>query len=346
MRFRTLVLGSILALGAGLTAQTQTVIYNDGSSPTSGGGNAFPFGSEGIRYQSLMTASQMGAKAGFINDILIGGYSVYPNIAIGYGDIEIRMGMTSATSLTTSWSTNNPKPTTVYRGPLRANMSYGKWVGIGLPVPYLYIPSSTTPNLCIEVIVWKVDDKGGYSTGSNFYYPQASGNVQRAFRYQWTTNQTQAPLTGSSGCRWGLVFNDGNYTYAGYGCPGSNSKTPTTGTSSSGWPQLGVQFPITVTNAPASAPAFLFIGGDFAKFAGVVPLPFDLAPFGAPKCMVWNDHLLAIGTGTDSSGAAKIPLLAPNTLPSHVRIYGYWWCLDKQANKLGFAMSDQSKLIY
>ena len=187
--FALLLVLPILAGGTG--AQTQNIAWFQDNVPT-GSGNAFPWGSEGIRYQCIVPQSILGGlKPVVVNDILVAGRSA--DIDIVYGDIEIRMGVTTTSVPAASWTTNNPKPTTVYRGKLRVKFEVGKWNGIGMPASYTFIPTSLQDNLCIEVIIWKVDDKGNSVVAPNFYFPLSSANNPRAYLYQWTGKQTQGP---------------------------------------------------------------------------------------------------------------------------------------------------------
>ena len=337
MRTRSVLIAFSL-LASTLCAQ-QNVKWTDGSTASTGGGNAFPWGSEGVRYQQIVQQSVLGKVPGHIKDIYVAGAATQEVV---YGDIEIRMGITQQTSLAANWNTNNPNPTTVYRGPLRVSFVANTWTGIGLPTKYLWLPKATTDNLCIEVIVWKVTDKGG-TTGTNFMFPRVSTSQGRAFRYQWTTNQTQGPLTGTTtASRLGLIFNDGNFVPLGKGCPGSNG-TPTIGSKPGTWPVALKPFAVQLSSGPQTAPVFLFIGSTDTKWL-TLQLPFDLAPLGAKGCMVWHDQLVVVASATNATGDASFQITAPN-IPD-LYVMASWWCLDKGANKLGFTTSGYGKLIY
>ena len=64
-----------------------------------------------------------------------------------YADVEIRAGLTTLTSLTSSWTTNLGAPVAVYRGPLRVRFLVDQWVPLGLPVPIPWGPTSAADNL-------------------------------------------------------------------------------------------------------------------------------------------------------------------------------------------------------
>jgi hypothetical protein len=309
-----MLLAAVLCLG-GLTAQ-QNIVYADGDpSPTTGGGNAFPFGSVGIRYQSIFPHSLFGPgplNIVTIRDILVSGHTT--DLEAVYDDIEIRMGPTKQSAPTTDWATNLPLATakTVYRGPLRIRFTNGVWGGIGLPKPYLYLPLANTDNLCVEVIVWAASQHT-----ANFYYPKASGLINRAFRYGWVANQTQPALTGTSGCRMAFVLNNGNIATAGQGC-NSSANTPLLMTNDT-WPQLGQPVKFSLGGAAAFKPGFLVLGAQV--------IAIDLGIAGSPGCVLWNDPLLGVPVVTDAQGGASLTATVPqNTLPA--TLYGHWLVLE------------------
>jgi hypothetical protein len=316
----TLFCVALLSLGS-VTAQ-QNVIWNDGSSPTAGSSNAFPFGSVGIRYQSIVPYSLFNKPANTIREILVAGSNT--NIEAVYEDIEIRMGLTTLTTPTMNWATNNPKPTTVYRGKLRIRFTGSPasvWGGIGLPNPYLYLPLQKE-NLCVEVIVHKASRHA-----SNFCFPRASSAVNRAFRFNWVT-QNQPPLVGTLGCRMGFVTESGSITTAGAGCK-SSANTNLTISASNTWPEPFKPLTFGLAGALKTSPAFFVLGTKLTCF--------DLAIAGAPGCFLWNDLLITVGTVTDNAGAAKLFTVAPAASGTGI---AHWIVLDKNANNAGLTTSD------
>ncbi|MHC4079667.1 MAG: hypothetical protein ACYST0_14660, partial [Planctomycetota bacterium] len=180
------------------SGQTQRNVWFPDSNAAAGGANTFPWSAPGIRYQCIFTAAQMGNKPCLVNDVWAAPQlSMLPKIRTAfYDDIEIRMGMTSAATVTGSWSSNNPNPTTVYRGPLRVTFEVSKWRGLGLPKPFVYLPLPSIPNLCFEVIIWKAN----LSNVTGIRALVGTG-TRRAFRNTWTSNQSIAPLTGASAAK-------------------------------------------------------------------------------------------------------------------------------------------------
>jgi hypothetical protein len=328
---KTLGACCVLTLGI-LTAQTQNIVYADGdSNPTTGSRNAFPFGTPGIRYQAIYPHSLFGTKAlniATIRDILVAG--TVTNVERVYDDIEIRMGITQQVRPTTNWTTNNPNPTTVYRGKLRVRCvgsPASLWGGIGLPKPYLYLPLSNQDNLCVEVIVWRAASGG--------YFTRSSTSLYRAFRNGWPGNQSQAPLTGTGACRMAFVLDNGNIALAGQGCQ-SSGNTPLVLSTNPSWPQPGKSLSINLTGSVKGLPAFLVVGTQY--------LWFDLAAAGAPGCFLWNEVLVPVPTATNASGGASFSATIPaNVQP--VTLLTHWVVFDRQANAAQLTTSDYATII-
>ncbi len=340
----------VLFLAPVLPAQSRSIAWFKDNSPTAGSGNAFPWGSEGIRYQAILPGSLFNHRPALIQDLLVAGRT--KDVEIVYGDIEIRMGVTQQGVPTTNWTTNNPKPTTVYRGPLRIRFKVGKWTPVGLPNPYFFLPKSSKDNLCFEVIVRKVLDKGGYSTGTNFYFPLSGtssspgGAIPRAYRYKWTTNQTQPPFaSSSSGNKMGLILWGGNVVFLGKGCKSSAGTTLAASAPPNTWPALGKPFTLNLSGGAPSTPAFLVLGRSDTKW-GPLNLPFDLGPFGAPGCFLWTEGLGFFPRPVGPQGTASMTLPVPKApVLVGVRLSATWWNLDPKANSLGVATSSYAKLI-
>jgi hypothetical protein len=323
-----------LILACTLSAQTQKIVYHTDSSPTLGSRNAWPFGYNGMRYQTIVPYSTFGGGA-VIRDILLVGTA--SPLEVDYTDIEIRMGLTKLSGPTTNWNTNNPNPTTVYRGPLRVRFAVGKWGGIGLPNYYLYLPRATTDNLCVEVIVWGVRGK---NRGA-FYFLLASATAGRAASGGWVVNQTLTPAVSTMGCKMGFVLNNGNVAFAGTGCK-SSLQTPLT-IGATAWPQINRQFSVTLTGGKPSSLANLVLGVSHAKW-GPTALPLDMAIFGAPTCFIWNDPLIRIPVTTDANGKVSITTIVPPSANSGT-VFAHWWVLDRSANPFGVTSSDYATII-
>ena len=328
---------------AQLPPQPNIVWVNDNTQ--TGNGNAFPFGSDGIRYQTLVTNATMGMAPAMITDVFVNA-GTYVNNEVVYGDIEIKMGKTPVTALSNAWTTNNPNPTTVYRGPLRVRFKTGLWTGIGMPATYFWLPTSTSDNLCIEVIVWSVIDKGVYSQGQNFYYPLAQSSVPRTYLYGWVQgggySNATLPGVGTGGAKLGLLFNDGNMVDLGTGCKSSVQTNLAISFDAGKWPRQGQPFNLNLSGAGNNQLGFVLLGSNDQTW-GSLTLPLDLAVINAPGCKVWNDVLVSLGTVTNASGSATYALQLPAGFVG-LRLYASFGVLDPGANPLGFVTSNYAKL--
>ncbi len=343
-------LAAFLSLAPAAAPQSRTIAWFKDNSPTLGSGNAFPWGSEGIRYQTIVPNTLFKGRPSLIQDILVAGRT--QDVEIAYGDIEIRMGVTTQSALTQNWTTNNPKPTTVYRGPLRVRFKAGRWTPVGLPRSYFFLPRSPKDNLCFEVIVRKVLDKGGYSTGTNFYFPlcgtsaSPGGSIPRAFRYKWTTNQSQPPMTGTSmGNKMGFLLFGGNLVFLGKGCKSSAGTNLAISAPANTFPSLGKPFTLQLLGGLPSTPAFLLLGRSDVRW-GPLNLPFDLGPMGAPGCFLWTSVLTFFVRPVGPKGGASLPLGVPGSSALiGARLTAQWLNLDSRANTLGLTTSSYAKLI-
>ncbi len=333
MRPSVRFLAATVLLAGSLAAQ-QNVLYVGNPVAGTGGGNAFPWGSNGIRYQTIVPSMQLPPVL-VINDIFVAGAPSGTDLDIDYTDIEILIGRTAQVAPVADWNTNNPNPVRVYRGPLRVYFERAAWRGLGLPNAHVFVPTPAEPNMCLEIIVW------GTTTGTgNFYFPETDTGVNRAFRFQWTTNQTQTPLTSGGGSKFGLLLQDGNFVEVGGGCPGSNG-TPRIGAST--YPIGGQTMDLTLSGARPASPAFLSIGASFTSF-GTIPLPLDLGVLGAPSCFVWNDSIVTLQTSTNATGNASITLPIP-VGTAFTRLYATWFNVDIPANSFGLTTSSGGKLL-
>ena len=82
--------------------------------------------------------------------------------------------------------------------------------------------------------------------------------------------------------------------------------------------------------------------GDSNTISGTTPLPFALAPLGAPGCAVQGSLLVTALYGTDPvTGQAVVTVTLPND-PNlgGFHFYNQWFCLDAAANALGLTVSN------
>jgi hypothetical protein len=338
---RLLSASLLVAIFVGADIQGQLppnkIFLSDGNA-ASGSTNAFPWSREQLRYQTIFPAALFNNQPCLVNDILVApSTTMSPTIRTAvYADIEIRMGPTAQASPTTAWTINNPTPTTVYRGPMRVTFEKGMWRGMGLPKPYVHIPTPAKgANLCVEFIMWKITSASGINAVT------APSTVQRAFYYMWTVSQTTQPTVGSSAARMGLICNNGHFVVTETGCMSSSNTT--LAISADTYPKQGNPISISLTGGQPGTPAFLVVGGTDTKSA-LGTFPIDAGPLGAPGCFIWNDWSGFVATATDKSGGATLKFTVPK-IGSAPRAYVHWWNFDKNANTLGVTSSNYGKIL-
>jgi len=129
----------------------------------------------------------------------------------------------------------------------------------------------------------------------------------------------------------------GHYQPYGAGCAGTN------GVPQLGWfgmPLAGSSFDIHLDNAMPSSFAMLSFGTSNTN-SGSTPLPYSLAPHGAPNCSVLGALLVTVLYPTDANGHGVVTVSLPND-PSLAGfdIYDQWFCFDATANPLGITVSN------
>jgi hypothetical protein len=125
------------------------------------------------------------------------------------------------------------------------------------------------------------------------------------------------------------------YSTFGAGCLGSRG-VPTLQPQSNALPRVNTPFTVQANNLPLTGPAFLFFGLSNTNY-GPTPLPFDLAPVGAPGCnlAVSGDllfgfpNILGVGTWT---------FTVPNQ--PGVVFYQQAFAFDPAANSLGLTVTN------
>ncbi|MCB9877959.1 MAG: hypothetical protein H6835_10185 [Planctomycetes bacterium] len=338
-------------LGALLSAASlvaQNVVYHDDASPLSGAGNAFPFGVETVRLQQLIPNAVLGTSPCVIQDLyvdpLISNSQGLHVSQVFYGDIEVRMGATQLSVLTTDWATNSPTPTTVYRGPLLVRFEKNRWCALGLPRSFAWNPASAADNLVVEFIVWDVADTGAVIPNPSGYFldvrRSVGGSIQRAYRLGWTVAQQPTAIgVDGSGIKLGFLIDDGNFVVHDGECVGSSGAAPRIGAVAGSLPSAGATFDVTIAGGQAGALAALVLGLERESYLGV-SLPYDLQPLGAPGCRMWHGwEAFSSGVVLDAAGSGVTTLLFPPMVPQQARLYGTWLCLDPAANSLGVVPS-------
>lgn len=183
-----------------------------------------------------------------------------------------------------------------------------------------------------------------YSSGQSLRYTNGSGS------YSNSDLTIDTGIGRGDGSFSGSIFADRtwngtvHYTLAGsiskfgVGCLGSNG-IPSH--SASGSPVLGGTINYSLTSGPSNGAAFLVLGNSKTNWSGL-PLPFDLAPIGAPGCIMYCNHSRVIGPiGTSATGSASFPVgIAAQCGLIGVHLYTQFLMIDPGANALGLTSSN------
>ena len=125
------------------------------------------------------------------------------------------------------------------------------------------------------------------------------------------------------------------YTARGAGCAGTAGTPSLTATK----PWIHDTFTVTVTNLPAGAPTFLYLGLSDKQW-GVISLPLDLRILGAPTCSLYIDSLFNLAmanTGGTATFSAPIPNQA---VFAGITFFNQAYAADKGANAAGLVVSN------
>ncbi|MBL8747614.1 MAG: hypothetical protein JNK78_00535, partial [Planctomycetes bacterium] len=123
----------------------------------------------------------------------------------------------------------------------------------------------------------------------------------------------------------------------GAGCQGSNGVPVQT---AGGQPDLEETVLYGIESTPASAIAIALFGFSSTSWAGA-PLPADLAPIGAPGCILRTEPSVMLAVVTSAQGIARLPIVI-GTDPSTIgRVwYSQFLVLDPPANAFGATLSN------
>lgn len=129
----------------------------------------------------------------------------------------------------------------------------------------------------------------------------------------------------------------GHYEALGTGCPGASRMTPELGWN--GIPNVGGSMDVLLQNGVANDFALLTIGDSVTTWLGN-PLPYNLAPQGAPGCLVYNSVASTALVLTDGAGGASYTLNIPPTGSLFgYQFYDQWFVHDATANPLTYKVS-------
>jgi hypothetical protein len=131
--------------------------------------------------------------------------------------------------------------------------------------------------------------------------------------------------------------NPASYTTSGSGCPGTNTQAPLLATADRPW--LGEPFEVTVSQLPAASLMVFLLGFSNTTWA-LGALPFDLAVFGMPGCLLQVDPAGSVFVA-GSGGSATWSLGVPNNAGLlGLQFHNQAGAIDPGANAAGFTVSN------
>ncbi|MEZ5989903.1 MAG: hypothetical protein R3F30_12410 [Planctomycetota bacterium] len=327
-------LSAVLLLAG--TAAAQTSLYFP-DNQASGTCNVIPFGSTASsistwgnqKYQCVIDSASMPTAPQIITDL---GFAPCGTGVSYFKTIKIQMGYSASTTLSTTFAANLGKPVTVLDSKeYRWHHTGNAWNRIGLQGQFLYIPSNG--HLVVDIEVTGANLESGSGTGFH-----RSTTLQRVYAVGWATTP---PATGSSSIaaqKIQLVMTEADAAIFGQGCKGSNG-VPTLALNGTG--KLNSSFSVDLAGAPASSAALLLLSGTSSP-----PLPVDLGVIGAPTCLLCVGLDFAFGFPTDATGASSVKFPIPNDQGLvRAKAWFQWVPVDKQANQLGFTLSNFGRVL-
>lgn len=136
---------------------------------------------------------------------------------------------------------------------------------------------------------------------------------------------------------WDNHVNGSIVTIIGAGCAGS-SGTPTH--AATGTPEIGATVNYNLANAPAFTLGITAFGFDAVSWNGQ-PLPFNLAPVGAPGCLLRINALILDSGLTTMAGTRSHPITFPNTTSLiGNQLFSQYLVYDPPANAFDFTITN------
>ncbi len=109
-------------------------------------------------------------------------------------------------------------------------------------------------------------------------------------------------------------------------------------------PTVGTPVPFRAQPMAPSSAAFLAVGLSRTS-SGAIPLPYSLAPHGAPGCSVQADPLVTMLAVSDGAGVVTRSMVFGAPALVGQAVYAQWICLDPTANALGMTTSDGASMV-
>ncbi len=250
MHLKTLVAAAAVATLTSLGAAQGKQHYVPDSSPSTGGGNAWPFTTSGNagpnwRYQFVIPAAQMPANPITITDIA---FAPTSSSVFTATQCQVRMANTTVQTLQTTSCFDNvlgPTPTTVFNGPISFQLTANTWSPMGLQNSFTWDGAS---NLVVEI---------RYRSQTTLSRTIYTGAITRSWTNGWNANpdpyNSQCPEFAGTGSGPKVCF-----TYDDIRIVGSNT------------PQVGKTETMTLIADPAPGKPY-----QCASSLGLGPIQVD-----------------------------------------------------------------------
>lgn len=325
-----LVAGAAAASPAAIQAQACQFLPSD--TPTTGTADPRPFGNGNgsdptygdMRYQIQIPAAALGNQPLEINELFVAPAGAHTRT---FTDLQVRMGhnpnpLGPGMGFNTVGFTSRP----VQQRFLTLDAGQDQWLPLGMMFAFQFNPAYG--DLVIEFFV-----------NDAAVLPGGTGNIglrtDPSIPFVWTSGQGyNGTIVPGGGIKLKLCTDHyGTIEYGMGGCVGSNGLRPKL--SYGGSAQVGSTLQIQLDQAPAAASSLAFLVFSDEPRTG----PFDLTAIGMTGCdaRVFGQ---VITTEVISGGSHAAPLAIPNGLPSGIRFWNQWFCLDLPANPLGLTASN------
>ena len=293
-----------------------------------GSGNAIPFGWTPNRYQQVFQGSELPVAFTMAGLSLrqphtasaATRFTVDVEIAVGY---TTRWGAGLSPTFASNWDAGSPVtvlPRTFFELPDQP-AAPASLLDVLVTIPwtntFAWAPQPGR-NLLVEITVF------GNSWGSSIYgYP--IDNMGGTYS-----------VAGSSGIRgFGLVMGFDAWT---------NTAVPRL--YSDDTPQIGNTFRVRVNQCRPSSIALLLLGWSATSWNGI-PLPFDLAQFGAAGCSLLVEDSVASVLLTNGLGASNLQYSLPYDIYAlGSSFYNQAFVFDPTANAFGFVASNAGHGVF
>lgn len=323
----------LLALAASSASlQAQTCVFVPSDSPGTGVTSFRPLGNGNpadptfadMRYQVQIPASVMGNQPFSIKELYVAPAGSHERT---FTEIKVRLGHNpNSMGATMVFNTVGFTATPVQYNQIQFGSTADEWLPLGMASAFTYNPAFGSLN-----VEFQVRDAG--------VLPGGTGDVglrtDPSIPYVWAPGQSyNGTLVAGGGIKLRLCTDTyGTIEYGSGGCIGSNGQRPTL--SYGGSAQIGSTLQVQLSGAPSANGSIAILVYSAVPRSG----PLDLTPLGMTGC---DARVFANLTLTEiiNGGSHQVPLTLPIGLPTGIRYWNQWFCIDLSANTFGLTASN------